>query len=501
MRSKRLRSPAALAFYAAFVGIGASAAYVAAPSEAKADPNAGLGAMAADLIGAIGPSGKIEAGQSLAPVIKKVKPAVVTVFTQGMDAQGAVPFLGPGSPFGEQARGLGSGFIISSDGVVVTNHHVVAHGRKLTVRLDDGRRFEAKLLGSDPQTDLAVIKLEGAKDLPTVKLGSSKRMEVGDWVLAVGSPQGMLQTASVGIVSAKGRGSLNLYDNSSYVDFIQTDAAISRGSSGGPLFDLQGRVVGVNTAVHGMAGGLGFAVPADQAKFVIPQLRDDGQVRRAWLGVSGKAQVEAAVGSPVVPGAVLDRVHPGTPAAKAGLVDGDRVLSIDGHLVENFADLRGRIGFTRPGTNVTLKVDHEGKLSTVKVKLGDLPGQERLTKLSKEGVQKTPFPNAAPNVVPKAAPRPAPGKDPGGKGLFGGGPPRLGIGVEPDASGLVIRDVNADGLGQQLGLRPGDVLLEVNDQPVSSADDVRRALGKDAGRVTVKSARGGSTNISSIQRW
>jgi serine protease Do len=499
MKSKRLRSPAALAFYAAFIGLGASAAYVATPTEARADDPSGIASVAKELVEAIGPERKIAPSRSLAPVVKKVQPAVVTVFTQGAEPSGMVPFLGPGSPFGEESRGLGSGFLITSDGVVVTNHHVVAHGRKLTVRLDDGRRFEAKVLGTDPQTDLAVIKLEGAKNLPTVKLGSSKSLEVGDWVLAVGSPQGMLQTASVGIISAKGRGSLNLYGNGSYVDFIQTDAMISRGSSGGPLFNLQGEVVGINTAVHGMAGGLGFAVPADQAQFVIPQLRDDGKVSRAWLGVTGKPAIEPAVGAPVVPGAVLERVHPNTPGAKAGLKDGDRVLSIDGQTVENFADLRGRVGFTRPGRKVELKVDRDGKLQTIKVKLGRLPGDEKLAQLGKmqrHGVQSGPG-NGGP--TPDAAPPRAPNN--GAGGLFDAQGPRLGIGVERGDGGLVVRDVDGDGLGKQLGLRAGDVLLEVNGQSVDSPDEVRAALEKDDRRVTIKSERAGATHVSSIQRW
>lgn len=496
MRSKRLRSPLALAFYAAFVGVGAGAAYVAAPTEAQAGNPDGLAGVAADLIEAIGPNDKISPTKSLAPVVKKVKPAVVTVFTQGIDpsSSGMPPLFGPS----EQARGLGSGFIISPDGVVVTNHHVVAHGRKLTVRLDDGRRFEAKVLGSDELTDIAVIKLEGAKNLPTVKMGTSKRLEVGDWVLAVGSPQGMLQTASVGIISAQGRGSLNLYGNGSYIDFVQTDAAISRGSSGGPLFNLKGEVIGINTAVHGMGGGLGFAVPVDQAKFVIPQLQNDGQVKRAWLGVTGRPVVEAAVGAPVVPGAKLEKVHPGTPAESAGLQDGDRVLAIDGKNVENFADLRGRIGFTKPGKTVELSIDRKGKRKTVKVKLGALPDAGQLPQMQSNRVQPKPTPSNPPSAK-KGKPTPkAPGK---GGGLYGSGAPRLGIGVESTPDGLTVKDVDKGGLGQQLGLRSGDVLLEVNGEKVTSADDVRAALGREGSRVTVKSRRGGSTNVSSIQRW
>jgi serine protease Do len=485
MTSKRVRSPIALALWAALAGATVSAAAsLGGPAVAHASGEEGLVAAARELWTALSPGVDVDPRRSLAPIIKKVRPAVVTVFIQGMELPS--PF-GRALPMDGEAQGLGSGFLISSDGVVVTNHHVVAHGRKLTVRLDDGRRFDAKLLGSDEQTDIAVIKLEGAKNLPTVPLGSSTKLEVGDWVLAVGSPQGMLQTASVGIISAKGRGSLDLYGNGSYVDFVQTDAAISRGSSGGPLFDLDGRVIGVNTAVHGYANGLGFAVPVDQAKFVIPQLRDHGKVSRAWLGVSGRPEVAPAVGAPVVSAAVIERVHPGTPAAEAGLKDGDRVLSIDGERVENFADLRGRVGFTTPGTKVDLEVEREGQRKKLTVRLGRLPGEEQLSRLSGEG-----------DASPPAAGKPS---TPPGAGLWGGKAPKLGIGVEPGADGLVIRDVETGGLGEQLGLQSGDVLLKVNGQDVKSSADVRSALERDDKRVTVESRRGGATSVSSIQRW
>jgi serine protease Do len=482
--------------YAGFIGVGATAAYVSTPTEAKAGSGDGIANIASELVESFAPGAKFDPNESLAPVVKRVKPAVVTVFTQGMDAPGVGSMFGPGSPFGDEPRGLGSGFLISADGIVVTNHHVVAHGRKLTVRLDDGRRFEAKVLGSDEQTDIAVIKLEGAKNLPTVKLGSSKRLEVGDWVLAVGSPQGMLQTASVGIVSAQGRGSLNLYGNGSYVDFIQTDAAISRGSSGGPLFNLKGEVIGVNTAVHGMGNGLGFAVPVDQARFVIPQLRNDGAVSRAWLGVTGRANVQPALGAPVRAGAHVDKVHPGTPAAKAGLADGDRILAIDGKSVENFADLRGRVGFTKPGKKVDLKIERDGKQKKLTVQLGKLPQAEELTELSRNPVQQR-----LPSKPKSKAPKSKSGKGGSGSGLYGGKTPALGIGVEANSDGLTVRDVDEGGLGKQLGLRPGDVLLEVNKKKVRSADDVRKALEGTKKQVHVKSKRGKSINESTIQRW
>ncbi|MBC8070055.1 MAG: trypsin-like peptidase domain-containing protein [Deltaproteobacteria bacterium] len=272
---------------------------------------------------------------SLAPMIEKVGPSVVSIHVEGKLAA-ARPvrggMFGFGVPETPTVQGAGSGFIYSADGLVVTNHHVVDGAERVTVRTNDGRELVAKVLGSDPLTDLALVKIEGAGGLPVATLGESSGARVGDWVVAIGSPMGLEHTASVGIVSAKGRGSLGLYRDS-YLDFLQTDADIAPGSSGGPLFDLEGRVVGINTAV-GAGAQPGFAIPIDQAKTILPQLLAHGKVVRGWLGAAGTTEPGKR------DGARIGRVYEGTPAGDAGLREGDTITKVDGTAVVDFEDLR-----------------------------------------------------------------------------------------------------------------------------------------------------------------
>ncbi|MGB1277522.1 MAG: trypsin-like peptidase domain-containing protein, partial [Nannocystaceae bacterium] len=384
-----------------------------------------------------------------------------------------LPFNFPGAGDQPRARGQGSGFVISGDGLVVTNHHVVEGSDSLEVKLKDGRRFKAKVLGSDPHTDVALLQLEGAKNLPTVGFGDSNDLAVGDWVVALGSPMGLEQSATTGIVSAKGRGSLGLYRNS-YIDFLQTDAAISQGNSGGPLFNLSGEVVGINTAIHARGRGIGFAVPIDQVKHVLGQLKKDGKVVRGWLGISGR-DIEPAIGQAPVPGAVVGEVHPGTPASKGGLQTGDRITAIDSNSVESFADLRGRIAEKGPGQKVKLTVNRKGKAKTLHVALGKLPSDQQLAQIGQ-------------------------GKAPGTGGLYGGKQPRLGVEVAPGQSGLEVKRVANGSVGERLGLQPGDILSSVNGQPISSVGDVAKALGRDANRVEVKVQRGSTSHSAVIEQ-
>ncbi len=479
IRRKRLRSPRALALFFSLSAAGTLAmatscegqAVAAAPAlwqEGAADPSASADAYAAR--------------RSLAPLIESISPAVVSVKTLGKRPQagGVDPRMLPFLPQMPQtpAQGLGSGFIIRSDGLIVTNNHVVDGSDKVEVKLADGRLFAAKVLGSDPHTDVAVIKLEGASGLPTVKLGASDNLRVGDWVLAIGSPMGLEQTATTGIVSAKKRGSLGLYSNS-YIDFLQTDAAISPGNSGGPLFNLQGEVIGINTAISAMGRGIGFAVPIDQAKTVIPQLFATGEVKRAWLGIGGR-DIEPAVGQAPVAGAVIGQIHPRTPAAKSGLRQGDRIIAVDGKAIENFSDLRGRVAEIPAESTVTMRVvrDKSGKTSDVKVKLGSLPSDEELRRLA---------------AGTSASPPGAPGD------LYGANPPRLGVEIDPKDT-TRVRQVLQGSLAADLGLRSGDRIKEINGETIRSRDDIGRALAKDRARVEVTVEREGSTHTSVIER-
>ncbi|MCA9682596.1 MAG: trypsin-like peptidase domain-containing protein, partial [Myxococcales bacterium] len=371
---------------------------------------------------------------------------------------------------------------ISADGQVVTNHHVVAGRNVFEVELKDGRRFRGRVIGSDPQTDLAVLELEGASALPTVGFGSSEVLQVGDWVVAVGSPMGLSQTVTRGIISAKGRGSLGLYQDG-YADFLQTDAAINPGNSGGPLFNLAGEVVGINTAVGGH-DGLGFAVPVDQAKVVVPKLIRDGKVVRGWLGITGS---DKAPDFGVMPerGALVSEVRSDTPAAKAGVLVGDRVMKIDGREIADFDELRGRIGEYAPQDRVALELLRAGKVVTVEVELGERPDPAALSRI--DGMRRPSSPQPSP--TPPAATD---------KDLYQGKPARLGVEVRDEGGELEVVRVVEGGVGHRLGLRAGDRLQEINGQSVRSVADILAALEGDRSRAAVTVRRGQSTHSSMI---
>jgi serine protease Do len=477
IRIQRLRSPHALLAFLGFTVIGSGAIGLGYIGQAEAAD----GALWREGAGTPVVAGEFDPRRSLAPLVKEIGPTVVNVRSHGkarpsVELEGVDPRMFPFFEMGPQQQhprnGIGSGVVLSSDGLVVTNHHVVDGADRLEVKLHDGRMFNAKVLGSDPLTDIALIQLEGAKNLKAATLGASSAMAVGDWVLAIGSPMGLEQTATTGIVSAKGRGSLGLYANS-YIDFLQTDASIAPGSSGGPLFNMNGEVIGINTAVGGIGRGLGFAVPIDQAKAVIPQLKHGGKVVRGWLGISGQ-DFEPAVGRDPETGAVIGAVMPGTPAAKAGLQAGDRIVAVDGHDIVAFADLRGRVADQKPGSVISLKVMRKDRPVELKATVGKLPNDDELRKLGQRGA--------------------------GGGQLFPDGQPRLGVDVEPGAEGLQVRGVRPGSLAEELGVRPGDRLKSVNGEAVKSAADVARALAKDSGRVEVKVQRGGATHSAVIER-
>ena len=404
-------------------------------------------------------------------LVEEASPAVVNISTrQKMPARGQSQLMVPdleGLPplFREffernlpqvprngrqpEAQSLGSGFIISSDGYVLTNNHVVADADEILVRMSDRSELEAKLVGADPRSDVALLKIEG-KNLPTVKLGRSENLKVGEWVLAIGSPFGFDYSVTAGIVSAKGRS----LPNESYVPFIQTDVAINPGNSGGPLFNLDGEVVGINSQIFTRSGGfmgLSFAIPITVALDVANQLKETGKVSRGWLGVviqEVNKDLAESFGLDRPAGALVAQVLEDGPAAKGGLRVGDVILRLDNHPIVMSSDLPHRVGILKPGTTSRLEVMREGERRTLNVTIGALP---------EEG-------------DPVAMPRGDNGAERSAN--------RLGVTVieltaEQRKSldlqgGVVIKEVQG-GPAVAIGLRPGDVITHLNNQAIKSS--------------------------------
>jgi serine protease Do len=389
------------------------------------------------------------------------------------DDQQAIPFQ-PGSPmykffqqfgnqFGQNAApqshqvitGEGSGFFISPDGYAVTNNHVVDHAKSVQVTTDDGTIYTAKVIGTDPKTDLAVIKVDGKNDFPYVKFADNSP-HVGDWVIAVGNPFGLGGTVTAGIVSARGRD----IGAGPYDDYIQIDAPINKGNSGGPAFDVNGNVIGVNTAIYSPSGGsvgIGFDIPADTAKTVVAELEKDGHVTRGWLGVQIQpvtTGIADSLGLKKAEGALVDEPQNDSPAAKAGLQSGDVITAVNGTPVKDARELARTVGTMAPNSSVKLDVLRNGQSKQVDVTLGTMPGEQQQA-------------NAGTND----------------SGQSTRGVPHLGLSVAPasDVSGaggqgVVITGVDPNGPAAEQGFKTGNVILDVGGKTVSSAGDVRKAL-------------------------
>lgn len=407
------------------------------------------------------------------PLVEDASPAVVNISTKQNapvhganarmpDLEGLPPIIReffehgmPGIPEGGQqreAQSLGSGFIITADGYVLTNNHVVADADEIIVRLPDRSELKAELVGADPRTDVALLKIEGT-GLPTVKLGKSDSLKAGEWVLAIGSPFGFDHTVTAGIVSATGR---NL-PSESYVPFIQTDVAINPGNSGGPLFNLQGEVIGINSQIFTRSGGfmgLSFAIPIDVAMDVANQLRTEGKVSRGWLGVAIQEvnrDLAESFGLERPAGALVAQVMDGGPAAKGGLRVGDVILSVNGSAIDMSADLPHLIGAIKPGTKATLGIVRDGERETLTIQIGALPD---------EGEE-----------VAEASGRAEKSSN------------RLGVKVSELSAeqkrsldlpgGVVITEV-LNGPAAMIGLRPGDVITHLNNQAIDSASTFGR---------------------------
>ena len=436
-------------------------------------------------------------GVSYAGVVEHVAPAVVTVRSDRRvrnvsqefpDVPGLREFFerfgfdqrAPRLPE-RRARGLGSGVIVRPDGYILTNHHVVDGAEEVTVELTDGRSFKAKVVGTDQATDLAVVKVDGA-NLQTLALGDSDAVRVGDVVLAVGNPLDVGQTVTMGIVSAKGRAT---GAGDSYEDFIQTDAPINQGNSGGALVSTRGELIGINSQILTPSGGnigIGFAIPANMAKNVMTQLIEHGEVRRGLLGVTVQpitSDIARSLGLNEVRGALVNQVNPASPAEKAGVRRGDVITAINGESIKDGNDLKNEVAALLPGTSVKLNVLRDGKDEILTVTLAE---REATSSGNRRGESST---------------------DPSG----------FGLGVEPltrerarelgvsATAGVVVVDVQPSSRAADAGLRAGDVITEVDRQPVNSVEALRSAL-KDGGNrpALLLVHRGETTMFVTVER-
>ncbi|ACA20174.1 protease Do [Methylobacterium sp. 4-46] len=433
---------------------------------------------------------------SFAPIVNRVKPGVVSVKVKLKDDAADDEEGGPGGQnvppqlreffrrFGENGMpnrphrnggraAQGSGFFISADGYVVTNNHVVENAKSVEVTLDDGRTLDAKVVGTDPKTDLALLKVtEGNGSFPYVRLAHGAP-QVGDWVVAIGNPFGLGGTVTAGIVSARGRD----IGAGPYDDFLQIDAPINKGNSGGPTFNVSGEVVGVNTAIASPSGGnvgLAFAIPSETVQAVVDQLRTDGKVARGYLGLQIQPvtkDIAEGLGLDKAKGALVTSAQDGTPAAKAGLKSGDVVQAVNGDPVGDARELSRRIASMKPGTKVQLSYLRGGKTDTATVELATLPNDTRVAAREERGRGSDAQPRLGLSLAPADA---------------------VGAGQE----GVAVVNVDPDGPAAAKGIEPGDVILDVGGQPVSSVSDVQGRIraaerdGRKAVLMRVKSDKG-----------
>ena len=366
------------------------------------------------------------------------------------------PFSEENPPRGFEQRGVGSGFVMSREGYILTNNHVVEDADQIKVKLTNGKEYEGKIIGRDPKTDLALIKIKASSDLQPLNLGNSDDLKVGSWVVAVGSPFGLEQTVTAGIVSAKGR----VIGSGPYDNFIQTDASINPGNSGGPLIDMKGEVVGINTAIIASGQGIGFAIPINMAKEVAPQLQEKGHVTRGWLGVSIQEVTPALAKSfdlKEKKGALVAQVVSGSPAEKAGIEQGDVIVEFDGKEVTDSKDLPRIVASTPIGKAVTIKLLRNGKALDRQVKVGEM---EEKVEVAKAPSHKS-LGITVQNLTPEIA---------------------KGLGLKKD-TGVVVTRVEPGSPASDAGIQTGDLVQEVNRKPVKNVEDfvqkVEKAKGQD----------------------
>ena len=390
---------------------------------------------------------------------KRLKPEVVNISTtQAAQQMDAPNFFGQRDRFGATSpreqprqRSLGSGFIIEPDGLILTNYHVVDNAEKITVRLLDGRELAGKVVGKDQKTDIALVKIS-ARDLPVAPLGDSDQLEVGEWVMAVGNPFGLDNTVTSGIVSAKDR----QIGAGPYDHFIQTDASINPGNSGGPLVNLQGEVIGIDTAIFSQSGGnigIGFAIPINLVKDLLPQLKSGGKITRGWLGVSIQGitpDLAASLGLDQAKGALVSSVVQNSPADRAGIKAGDVIVGYEGKEINNANDLPFLVAGTPVGKTVSLQVFRGNKQTPLTVAIGKMKEEEVIASPSEKNDLGLTVEQITPDIAED-------------------------LGLE-NSRGVVITAVAPDGPGDEAGFQPGDIIREINRQPVQDLSDYRKIM-------------------------
>jgi serine protease Do len=464
-RSRRASRSIRIFLLVGAVAAVASAAVLAGPLSQGNDSGT-WPARVAQLIG-----GARSNAAGFADVVDAVKPAVIGVQTKRALSPQEQAQLGASSA-GRTVTSIGSAFLISADGYAVTNNHVVEGSSTVAVETDDQRTYTAKVVGTDPTSDLALLKIDGRNDFPFVKL-ADKMPRVGEWVLAIGNPFGLGGTVTAGIVSARQRN----IDAATADNLIQIDAPINKGDSGGPTFDLDGRVIGVNMMIFSPSGGsigIAFAIPADTVQTVISQLRDKGTVTRGWLGVQIQtvtADIADVLGLKEAQGVLIAGAQANSPAERVGLASGDIIVSVNAVPVKDARDLNKRITSTVPGTTVEIGVVRAGAQRTVTAALGELPAKR---------------PNPAAGKPPETTGR---GNATTGRGNVSD---HLGLKLAPaahlpGADGVVVTDIDPTGLGADQGFELGDIILDVSGKSVMTPDEIEKVMGdaRDEGKPSV----------------
>jgi serine protease Do len=430
---------------------------------------------------------------SFADLVERVGPSVVTVTVEEViqPTQDMVPdnlpepfknffnqFGNGGQQRPRKAVAMGSGFIVDKSGLIVTNNHVIDKAKTITVKMADGREYPARLVGTDPATDIAVLKVKADRPLPAVEFADDRQVRVGDWVIAVGNPFGLSNTVTAGIVSSLGRD----VGNGPYTDFIQIDASINRGNSGGPTFDLRGKVIGMNSMIFSPSGGsvgIGFAIPSSTIREVIAQLEAHGHVSRGWMGVeiqSMSPEMAASLGRKDNKGAIVANLVPGGPAAKGGFLQGDVVLALNGRPIDDSKDLTRRVAMLPAGATATFVVDRNGQSKTLTVKIGERKDQQA------DNAPTHPQGPGAPGNTGEAM----------GLGLASLTPSlRQQYNLEGNVNGVIVTRVDPDSDAADKGIQEGDVVVSVANRPVHTPQDIKsriadaHAAGRNAVLVNV----------------